>query len=86
MVKKVPLFIIFQDGMVVGPSFHWVEQHTLVSKWTIGVVPCGIRNIVGIPCRVRKVIGVLVFMYPCGLKESFFVVPCKVILNLKKQL
>ena len=76
MVEEVRFPLKLTDGMVGGPPNNRGQNDSLVGKWTIGIITCGITQQMGIAGGIGEIIFALVLMHPGSFKEPPLMITC----------
>ena len=70
VIEQEPLALILYDAVVCGPAYDGIEDDTLISEGTVGVVTDGIAEEVAVASGLAEVILAIIFVHPRSLEEA----------------
>ena len=56
--------------MVSGPTYHRIEDHTLITERSVRRITNGIAEIVAVTSRVREIVLTIILVHPGSLEEA----------------
>ena len=74
VVEEIPLAIVFENGVMCGPSYYRSKYHALIGERSVRIVAHCIAKQVGVACGIREIILPVVFVHPRRLEETMRVV------------
>ena len=73
-MKQIPLSLILTDAVMGCPTYHRLQDNTLISKWSIRIITHCIAEIMSITGRVAEVILALILVHPASLEEAMRII------------